>query len=71
MTHIDWSVYSLAATAFSNHGGGANLTEVDNLKERLEAVTESTLGNNGFYKNLPLEYYYLELMQILVMQLDF
>ena len=45
LTHIDWSVYSLAATAFSNHGGGANLTEVDNLKERLEAVTESVLGS--------------------------
>jgi hypothetical protein len=45
LTHIDWSVYSLAATVFSNHGGGANLTEVDNLKERLEAVTESVLGS--------------------------
>ena len=59
LTHIDWSVYSLAATAFSNHGGGANLTEVDNLKERLEAVTESTLGNNkGVLINNPdaLEY---------------
>ena len=59
LTHIDWSVYSLAAMAFSDHGGGANLTEVDNLKERLEAVTESTLGNNkGVLINNPdaLEY---------------
>ena len=45
LTHIDWAVYALAATTFSNHGGGADLSEVDNLKERLAAVTESTLGS--------------------------
>jgi len=44
-THIDWAVYALAGNNFLGHGGGADLTTVDNNRERLLEVSGVNIGN--------------------------
>ena len=44
-THIDWAVYALAGTNFLGHGGGADLTTVDNNRERLLEVSGVDIAN--------------------------
>jgi hypothetical protein len=44
-THIDWAVYALAGNNFQGHGGGADLTTVDNNRERLLEVSGVNIGN--------------------------
>lgn len=39
LTHIDWAVYALAGAEFLEHGGGADLTTVDDLRQRLDEVS--------------------------------
>ena len=39
LTLVDWTVYSLAGAKFLENGGGANLSSVDDLRERLNVVT--------------------------------
>ena len=44
---IDWAVYSLAGTKFLEHGGGANLSAVDDLRQRLLAVSGVDVTNSA------------------------
>ena len=44
-THIDWAVYALAGTNFLTNGGGADLTTVDNNRERLQTVSGVDIAN--------------------------
>ena len=39
LTHMDWAVYALAGQEFLSAGGMADLTQVDNLRERLNEVS--------------------------------
>ncbi len=42
---LDWAVYSLAASKFVEHGGGADLTTVDDLRQRLDEVSGVDISN--------------------------
>ncbi len=44
-THIDWAVYALAGSNFLGNGGGADLTTVDNNRERLLEVSGVDIAN--------------------------
>ena len=45
LTHMDWAVYALAGQEFLSAGGMADLTQVDNLRERLDAVSGVDITN--------------------------
>jgi len=45
LTHMDWAVYALAGQEFLSAGGMADLTQVDNLRERLDAVSGVDISN--------------------------
>ena len=44
-THIDWAVYAMAGTTFLGHGGGEDLTTVDNNRERLKEISGVDIAN--------------------------
>ena len=46
LTHMDWAVYALAGQEFLSAGGMADLTQVDNLRERLDAVSGVDISNS-------------------------
>ena len=45
LTHMDWAVYALAGQEFLSAGGMADLTQVDNLRERLDEVSGVDISN--------------------------
>ena len=45
LTHMDWAVYALAGQEFLSAGGMADLTQVDNLRERLNEVSGVDITN--------------------------
>ena len=45
LTHMDWAVYALAGQEFLSAGGMADLTQVDDLRERLDAVSGVDITN--------------------------
>ncbi len=54
-THMDWAVYSLAASKFAENGAGAEIVRgMDNvsLRERLEAVSGVSITNNVALNNV-------------------
>jgi len=47
LTLTDWTVYSLAGSKFLENGGGANLSAVDDLRQRLLAVSGVDVTNSA------------------------
>ena len=45
LTNMDWAVYALAGAEFLEHGGGADLTTVDDLRQRLDEVSGVDISN--------------------------
>ena len=45
LTHMDWAVYALAGQEFLSAGGMADLTQVDDLRERLDAGSGVDITN--------------------------
>tara|TARA_B100000214_G_scaffold375195_1_gene360539 strand:+ start:237 stop:3023 length:2787 start_codon:yes stop_codon:yes gene_type:complete len=45
LTHMDWAVYALAGQEFLSAGGMADLTQVDDLRERLDEVSGVDITN--------------------------
>lgn len=48
----DWAVYAMAGSKFLAHGGGADLTEVTDLRERLNAVSGVDIANAQALNNV-------------------
>ncbi len=52
-THMDWAVYSIAASKFVEHGGGAEVNnQTPQLKERFAEVSGVTINDPATLENL-------------------
>jgi hypothetical protein len=45
LTNMDWAVYALAGSEFLEHGGGADLSTADDLRQRLKEISGVDISN--------------------------